>query len=36
MIAGVSVFQYAPKSEASQEIGNLCEEIIKGTAGGRL
>lgn len=32
MIAGVSVFQYAPKSEASQEIESLCEEIIKGTA----
>jgi chromosome partitioning protein len=36
MIAGVSVFQYAPKSEASQEIENLCEEIIKGTAGRRV
>lgn len=31
MIAGVSVFQYAPKSEASKEIENLCEEIIQGT-----
>jgi len=30
------VFQYAPKSEASQEIENLCEEIIKGTAGRRV
>jgi chromosome partitioning protein len=32
MIAGVSVFQYAPKSEASQEMERLCEEIIDGTA----
>jgi len=31
MIAGVSVFQYASKSEASKEIENLCEEIIQGT-----
>ena len=31
LIAGVSVFQYAPKSEASQEIENLCEEIVRGT-----
>jgi chromosome partitioning protein len=31
MIAGVSVFQYAPKSEASKEIENLCQEIIQGT-----
>jgi len=31
MIAGVSVFQYAPSSEASKEIENLCEEIIQGT-----
>ena len=31
MIAGVSVYQYAPSSEASKEIENLCEEIIRGT-----
>jgi chromosome partitioning protein len=36
MIAGVSVFQYAPKSEASLEIENLCEEIIKGAGRGRM
>jgi chromosome partitioning protein len=29
MIAGVSVFQYAPKSEASREIEDLCEEILQ-------
>jgi chromosome partitioning protein len=29
MIAGVSVFQYAPKSDASREIENLCQEIIQ-------
>ena len=31
MIAGVSVFQYAPKSDASKEIENLCQEIIQST-----
>jgi len=31
MIAGVSVYQYAPSSEASKEIENLCEEIIQET-----
>jgi len=31
MIAGVSVFQYAPSSEASKEIENLCEEIVQET-----
>ncbi len=36
MIAGVSVFQYAPKSEASQEMERLCEEIIDGTARRRV
>ncbi len=36
MIAGVSVFQYAPKSEASKEIDELCEEIIQGTAEQRM
>jgi len=30
MIAGVSIFQYAPKSEASKEIEDLCEEILQG------
>jgi chromosome partitioning protein len=30
MIAGVSVFQYAPKSEASKEIEDLCDEILQG------
>jgi chromosome partitioning protein len=35
MIAGVSVFQYAPKSDASMEIETLCEEILKETAGWR-
>jgi chromosome partitioning protein len=30
MIAGVSVFQYAPRSEASKEIEELCEEILRG------
>ena len=29
MIAGVSVFQYAPKSDASREIENLCQEIMQ-------
>lgn len=31
MIAGVSVFQYAPKSDASKEIENLCQEIVQST-----
>ena len=31
MIAGVSVFQYAPKSDASKEIENLCQEIMQST-----
>lgn len=31
MIAGVSVFQYAPRSEASKEMEDLCEEILQGT-----
>ena len=31
MIAGVSVFQYAPKSDASREIENLCQEIVRST-----
>ena len=31
MIAGVSVFQYAPKSEAAKELEDLCEEIWQGT-----
>jgi chromosome partitioning protein len=30
MIAGVSVFQYAPRSEASKEMEELCEEILRG------
>jgi chromosome partitioning protein len=30
MIAGVSVFQYAPKSEASKEMEDLCEEVLRG------
>jgi chromosome partitioning protein len=29
MIAGVSVFQHAPNSEASREMENLCAEIIR-------
>jgi chromosome partitioning protein len=33
MIAGVSVFQYAPRSDASQEIENLCEEVVKAMNG---
>jgi chromosome partitioning protein len=36
MIAGVSVFQYAPRSEASKEIEDLCEEILRETAGRRV
>jgi chromosome partitioning protein len=36
MIAGVSVFQYAPRSEASKEIEDLCEEILGETAGRRV
>jgi len=30
MIAGVSVFQYAPRSEAAKEVEDLCEEILRG------
>jgi chromosome partitioning protein len=30
MIAGVSVFQYAPRSEAAREVEDLCEEILRG------
>ena len=36
MIAGVSVFQYAPRSEASKEIEDLCEEILGETAGRKV
>jgi chromosome partitioning protein len=35
MIAGVSVFQYAPRSEASQEMERLCGEILNGSGGRR-
>jgi chromosome partitioning protein len=31
MIAGVSVFQYAPKSESAKEMEDLCEEILQGS-----
>jgi chromosome partitioning protein len=31
MIAGVSVFQHAPNSDASREMESLCEEIIRRT-----
>ncbi|MBN2033015.1 MAG: ParA family protein [Deltaproteobacteria bacterium] len=31
MIAGVSVFQHAPNSDASKEMESLCEEIIRET-----
>jgi chromosome partitioning protein len=29
MISGVSVLQYAPRSEAAREMENLCEEVTR-------